>query len=68
MQYMEEDAYRMASADRVAVLLQISFECISISGLDDVHAHVVQGLDGFINRAMLLVIVCIAEPVRHEKQ
>lgn len=61
--YMEEDTDGMASTDRVVILTQVALECIGISGLYDIHSHVVQGLYGLVDGSMLLVIVCITEPV-----
>lgn len=60
---MKEDADGMATTDCIFILLEITFECSSISSLYDIHAHVVHGLDGFVDGTLLLVIVCVTEPV-----
>lgn len=60
---MEENTDGMASTDGVIIFLQISFECIWISSLDDFHTHMIQGLNGLVDRTMLLVIICVVEPV-----
>ncbi|THU63712.1 hypothetical protein C4D60_Mb01t18720 [Musa balbisiana] len=54
---MEEDTDGMASTDRVVILTQVALECIGISGLYDIHSHVVQGLYGLVDGSMLLVIM-----------
>lgn len=51
----------MASAYRIVVLAQVLGEGVRIERLNDVHALLVQLLDGLVNRSAGAVIVGIAE-------
>lgn len=59
---MEENTNGVAPANGVLILLQIGLECVCISGLDDFHSHPIQGLNGLVNRTLLFVVICVAEP------
>lgn len=61
-EYMEEHADGMSSTYGVVKFTKISFKCIGISSLYDVHTHAIKGLNGLVNGTVLLVIVCIVEP------
>jgi hypothetical protein len=60
--YLKENTDGVTSTYGVFVLLQILFECIRVTSLYDLHAHMVQGLDRFMNGTVFLIIVCIAKP------
>ena len=59
---MKENTDWVASTYGVLVLLQILFEHIRVTSLYDLHAHMVQGLYGFMNGTVFLIIVCITKP------
>ena len=60
--YMKENTDGVASTYGVLILPQVCFERVRIASLYDLHAHTVQGLNGFMNGTMFLIIVCITKP------
>lgn len=63
--YMEKNTNWMATTNGVLILLQVLFEWISITCLNYLHAHSIQGLNRFIYRTMLFIIICVAKPERY---
>lgn len=52
----------MAPTYGIFILLQVLLECIWITSLYYLHAHVVQGLYRFMYSTMALVVVCVTKP------
>lgn len=64
---MQKNTYWMAAADGVIKFWQVLFKGISISCLNNVHAHLIQSLNWFVDSSIFLVIMCIvkSEGKRH---
>lgn len=60
--YMEENTNGVPSTNGVVIFQQVLFECIRISCFYYIHAHPVQGLNGFVYGPMFLVVVHVIEP------
>lgn len=58
---MKESTNGVATTNSVLILQQVLLECIGISGFYDIHGHMVQSFNGFVDGSMFLVVVRVVE-------